>query len=196
MRRDAKVAALEVAFRRLPISRRETSAIPYEEVIPGIARQLMLMGGKPTPQRKKVSIQKAKRELERLARLSGATAEALRELSQTAIDLLSLKPEFLSIREQASWLRLLSADAQSAASSCLPTEQRVRQKNPRPVEVARVVALHYFRLTGEKPRRRNTWDGKAYGPFLELLNAVYKVLGVKASADAVLKTGALAGMEF
>ena len=57
--------------------------------------------------------------------------------------------------------------------------------------------MHYFRLTGEKPTRRSTLNGKAYGPFLDLLNAVYEILCVKASADSVMKDGVvLRSMEF
>ena len=41
---EAKKAALEDVFSKLPIQRDETAkGIPYESMIPGIARQLMLM---------------------------------------------------------------------------------------------------------------------------------------------------------
>jgi len=33
-----------------------------------------------------------------------------------------------------------------------------------------------------------TKDGKAYGPFLDLLNAVYEILGVRASAESQART--------
>jgi hypothetical protein len=113
-----------------------------------------------------------------------------------ALDALNYRPA--PLRELQATLRKLRPNLRilQVAAKTAKAPKRERSKKVQPRKLARFVALHYFLLTGERPTRRNKIDGPAYGPFLELLNAVYGVLGVKASADAVLKSGALNSMEF
>ena len=171
---DTKRAALENAFRNLLIGREETpKAIPYEILIPGIVREVMRMGPEPFVDKKK--LQKVARSLDSAAAAMG--------------DLLPF-PD--ALKGAALKLRVWHAAAETAVAEA----KKSRRKRVHPAKIARFVALHYFRLTGERPTRRNKIDGPAYGPFLELLDTVYGSLGVKASADGVLKSGALNSMEF
>jgi hypothetical protein len=53
-----------------------------------------------------------------------------------------------------------------------------------PRKIARVVAQHYFRLTGRKPTVPKK-DGKACGPFLDLLSAVFRTLDLGGKVSAL-----------
>jgi hypothetical protein len=155
----------------------------------------MLMRPNPGVRGPKVgSPDTAKKELRKLAGKAKALIKVLDDLSQTALHALNYRQATLG--ELKTRLRILhaTADAREVNADIAKSKRRTE---PRKVQIARVVAQHYYGLTGQKPTRRVKWDdGRAYGPFLELLNAVYGILDIKASADAVIKSGAIAAMEF
>ena len=128
-----------------------------------------------------------------LSKQMSAAVAAIDALSRTALDALPLRLEVLDLRELQRQQRLLGAAAKAAEV----TPTAAARKNVLPVEIAHEVALHYIQLTGEKQTRRSdAIDGKAYGPFLDLLDDVYAALGIKASADYVIRNGCFELMDF
>lgn len=179
-------AALEDAFRKLPIRRgKATAGIPYEALISGLGRHLMLMrpnpGGHPP---KVVSVGTATKELRNLAAKAGALIETLDDLSRTAVDALNYRQDALmSLKTQ---LQILRGSATSVEIPEAPENTgRGAPKKFQPRKIAEVVAQHYFGLTGKVPTRNVDSDqGNSYGQFVELLKTVYDILGVDASADS------------
>jgi hypothetical protein len=167
-----KCAALEDAFRKVPIRRGEvTPAIPYDFLIPDIAGQLMRMIPNPRPK-----ALPPKEALRRLTRSIGHTVEVLDGLPPTVLDALNYQRS--ALRKLQAQLRILHFAAKTA-------EVVTRRSAPTKLQeqkIARVVAQHYFALTGKKPTVTvRVKDGKA-SPFLELLTAVYRIIGLNVSA--------------
>jgi hypothetical protein len=170
---DAKCAVLEDAFCKLTIQRDETATgISYKSVIPGIARELMLMA--PISRPKAASA----RAIRSLTSSTGRTIKVLDNLSQSALDTLNYPPD--DLRELTKKLRMLHAAAETRVSQ-RPDGQ---PKKVQPGKIAQVVAQHYFALTGERPTVRVKDGEKAYGPFLELLSTIFYILDVDASAES------------
>jgi hypothetical protein len=173
----SKCAALEGAFRKLQIRRGEAAqGIPYEFFIPSIGPQLMLMV--PNPRPKALPPKKA---LHSLTRSIGQTLELLERLPGAVLDALNYRKA--ALRELETNLRILhfavkTAEVETRRSAPTKTQEQ---------KIARVVAQHYFALTGKKPTVSvSVKDGNA-SPFVELLTAVYGTLGVKASAASQAK---------
>jgi hypothetical protein len=168
---EKKNTALEAAFRNLQIKQFEkATGIPYKFLIPGMGRELMLMS--PIPRPKTIG---AKKALDNLTQSTGLIIKVLDSLPQTVLDALNFQPA--ALRELKTKLRILHVVAKQAdvnARSGAP-------KKAQPSKIALVVARHYYGLTGKKPTVPKK-DGIAYGPFLELLKAVYGILDIKASA--------------
>lgn len=185
---EEKCAELEDAFRKLPIRRNEAApGIPYEFIIPGIGRELMLMrpnSGVHPP--KAVSADAAKKELRDLARKTEALIEVLDGLSRTSLDALNYRE--VALRKLKTNLRIFQTGIiTTEVQESLVNTGRGAPKKIQPRKIARLVAQHYYALTGKKPTAPSK-DGKAYGPFVELLNAVYRILGVEASAESQTKS--------
>ena len=167
-------AELEAAFRKLPIAPPDDGRIPYEWVIPGIGRQLALM--KPVD-RKVASPDATKRKL--VALKKHAKLVALKEHAKilcedmSAMALLPLK------------LRILIVEIAHAEDTKLPPPAgRGAPQKSQVTQVTRTVAEHFYGLTGKRPTRITPPEGgKAHGPFLEFLATIYRILGVKASAE-------------
>jgi hypothetical protein len=172
---EAKCAALEDAFRKLSIRRGKARiGIPYESVLPGIPRQLMLMAPISRPKAKS-----SKKGLCNLEQLTARTVKVLDGLSQDALDSLNYRQTALT--ELKTKLRMLHV-----AAKAVDFKARLGQpKKVQPRKIACVVAQHYFSLTGERPTVRVKDGEKAYGPFLGLLRSVFDILGVNnASAES------------
>ncbi len=169
---NEKCAALEAAFNRLrePPATHEDK-IPYKMVIPGIARELMLM----TPVQKPKSAA-AEKGLQKVAAHAGHTVEALDSLSEDALQALNLGPA--AIRRLRTTLRILKIAAKSA--EIRPSPRVATKVQPR--KIARRVGEHYCALTGKLRPTVPDRNGVPYGPFLELLIEVFRILGVNASA--------------
>ena len=158
-------AELEAAFRKLPIAPPDEGGIPYECLIPGIGRQLALM--KPVD-RKVASPDATKRKLVALKKHAKILCEDM-----SAMALLPLK------------LRILIVEIAHAEDPKLPPPAgRGAPQKSQVTQVARTVAEHFYGLTGTRPTRITPpGGGKAHGPFLEFLATIYRILGIKASAE-------------
>jgi hypothetical protein len=174
---ESKCAALELAFRRLAIQRSEVvQGIPYEFFIPSIGPQLILMV--PNPRPKTLPPKKALRSL---LRSTGNTIEALDRLPRPVLDALNYQPAALS--KLLMQLRILHAAVKTV-------ELETRRSAPTKFQeqkIARVVAQHYFALTGRKPTVSVSHRNGSPSPFVELLTSVYSILGVKVSAASQAK---------
>jgi hypothetical protein len=103
---------LEDAFRKLRIRRGAAAqGIPYELLIPGIARQLMLMA--PNPRSKALPPKKALRSLTRSV---GQTIEALDRFPESALDALNYKQA--ALRKLVTNLRILHFAVKTAEVAC------------------------------------------------------------------------------
>jgi hypothetical protein len=165
---QTKCAALEDAFRRQAIQPASKMAgIPYEFFIPDMGQQLLLM----TPiQHPKCAPDK--KGLLDLAQSTGRTIKVLERLSENALTALNYRrPALASLKTN---LRILHVAAKTAEVKA----RRGAPKKIQPRKITEVVAQHYYGLTGKKPTVPSK-DGKAYGPFLELLGDIFKILGVK-----------------
>jgi hypothetical protein len=158
-------AELEAAFRKLPIAPPDDGGIPYESLMPGIVRGLALM---KAIDRKVASRDAAKRKLLAMQKHAKMLCEDM-----SAMALMPLK------------LRLLIVEIAHAEIPKLPLSggKGAPQKGLAG-KIARTVAEHFFGLTGTKPTRITPpKGGKAHGPFLALLTTIYRILGIKASAE-------------
>jgi hypothetical protein len=201
----SKCAALANAFRKLTIRRPTGTGIPCEFFIGDIGRQLMPM--RPVPRRKlrfvlevkrkkgapklneqwdetpiieDLPAKKAPKALHDLARSASRTLALLDGLSQPALDALNYQKD--ALRQLRIGLIVLYGAAIQAKVSPATKPEKIQER-----KIARVVAQHYYDLTGKAPSV-STKDGKANGPFLDLLNAVYEILDVRASAESQART--------
>lgn len=193
---EAKCAALEIAFRGLPIRRATGVGISYEFLIPDISRQLMLMIPNPRVRIARtgedlravpLSILPTEDGLKRLAQSTGRTVKTLDGLSQTALDALNYKSA--ALRELTTKIRILQAAAEVAGDEIAKAkEAKVKAGRGRPPKVepspaqkiARVVAQHYRGLTGD--------EAKAPTRLIRLLCEVYRILGIEARARSQLES--------
>jgi hypothetical protein len=196
---ESKFAALEEAFRGLPIKRAATPGAVniYELIIPVIVRQLLVMGRGSRPRL-------SAKEEKRLRNLLPVVAAG--SLSQADLEMLSRRPRPLptkkglhdleqSIGRTLEALDNLSQPALDALKETMPdpflywlkmnlsilrvSAQQSKDKinveagAPEKVQIshiARAVGRLYFGLTEKKPTESNK-------PFVTLLGAVYDVLG-------------------
>jgi hypothetical protein len=86
-------------------------------------------------------------------------------------------------------LRILIACAEGAVIPDLPENVgRGSPKKVRAQKIARIVAIHYWHLTGRLPARTNDpGTSQTSGQFVNLLKDIFSILGVKASAGAQTK---------
>ena len=179
---DERRAELEDAFRGLSENNETTSENPYEQVIPNIARELMLISPIMPKAPGEVTEHRAKRELSNIAKTLN---EALGSLSETSLAALNFRRE--ALLSLMTTLGILSHSASKANIPQISGNSGLGQpKKVQPRQIALVVARHYNGLTGKAPTVPSK-DGKAYGPFMGLLKKVYEIIGVDASAEAQAK---------
>jgi hypothetical protein len=170
---EEKSAALEKLFRDLPICTTATG-IPYESLIPGVPRQLLLMRPGLSRSRSKIG---AKKGLHILAQSAHRAVAALDSLSQSALAALSYQPA--ALQRLKTDLRILAAAAREGK---VRKAGRPKQDGPsQATKIARAVAQHYCGLTNKAPTAHDQ-------RFVELLSAVYADLGVKAKARSQAMT--------
>ena len=170
---EEKSEALAKLFRDLPICTTATG-IPYESLIPDIPDQLLLMAPRRSPPRPKIA--GAKKALRTLAQSAHRTVVALDGLSPKALAALNYRPA--ALRRLKTDLRILAAGAREGKV----TTGRPTQAGPsQAAKIARAVAGHYRGLTNKTPTAHDH-------RFLDLLKAVYVVLGVRASARSQAMT--------
>jgi hypothetical protein len=180
---DAKRAALEEAFRKLPIQHSKAmTGIPYESLLPDIPRQLMLMAHIPRSEAEFYAAKnnlRNKNGLHKLAKKIGDVIKVLDGLSRDALDSLNYRQTALS--ELKTKLRIFH-EVTKAAKFHAPRRQPPKVQARK---LARVVGQHYYGLTGRIPAKTvDSISGNARGQFIDLLRTVYKILGIKASAEA------------
>jgi hypothetical protein len=170
-------AALERIFRELPIGASAENAIPYRETIPSIVRELLVMN--PRDSRRKTSdsgYSSARKALDALARSANRTVRILDGLADPAVAALNYQPAALSgLKTQ---LRILATVAEKATT---PSPQRQAPQKEQARKIARIVAIHYERLTGDAPTAPTD---VCESPYAETLRKVYKVRGVAAKAES------------
>jgi hypothetical protein len=206
--KETKQSELEDAFRKLLPNNGNSKAIPYETVIHGIARELLTMvppkilsddelktltaamrslgisGEAPRGIQKKDA---PKKSLVNLRNASARLVKVLDQLSPDVLDALTsdsedkgaLKIERRALARLHSTLRILNLVANN-------TEVRGKRSAPekiQPYKITKTVAVHYFCLTGKDPTVSRPEQKKPKWAFFNLLTTVYKILGVKASAD-------------
>ncbi len=205
---ERKQVALETALRKAAHRKAaaqpscSANAIPFEFLIPGIAWQLILMVPNPGIRRRQpVSAEKATRERHDLAGKIDKCLNSLDGLSPTAIGALNYRRE--ALRDVQLKLRILKAcaetsepaSAEPASAEPASAEPASAAKGGRPRKVsakniAEVVGQHFRGLTGKRPTVSvyppvgvKEKDGKAYGPFLDLMTDVFTALEIKASPE-------------
>ena len=131
-----------------------------------------------------VSRATAEKQIENVARLADKLNEAINRLSRTAeLSLCGGNPYQLISDVKLNlcdlWDATISADFSNVPDNSgmgAPPKNDARQ-------VAWLVALFYYRLTGKNPTV-SADEGTSYGPFLGLLEEIYSILDYPASADA------------
>jgi hypothetical protein len=155
---------VEAAFRKLPIAPPVGPGIPYDTLIPRIAHELSWM--RPIG-RNVASERKAIRKLITLKKKAHVLSGDMSTMVQLPLSPLSV-----------------SATADMEIPQLPQPLRGGAPKKDLAALVARRVAEHYFHLTGKRPTRITPpGGGKARGPFIELLTAIYEILGIKASAE-------------
>ena len=166
---EEKIKALENAFREIA-SRYPGEAGQGEIFIDGLGRRLWLM--RPTESRdlqgetvwpiSRVTKKKARiLVLKAAAALKGVSPAEAHELGLNWVSLFVLRQQ------------LKSTAAKAAPVRGAPRKDQTRK-------IGEVVATHYWVLTGKKPTVPKM--GGPYGPFLDLMTTVFKILGIKDSA--------------
>lgn len=197
--------AIEAAFRKLPIARpTDPEKLSYESLIPSIPRQLLVergnvrlrdMGDVAVAEmwryidahkrhEELASSSTTKREIASLARHARALFGAIDSLHKPAIDALNYRKEALTgplgIRTK---LKVLIAAADSATVPELPANAgRGRRPHVQARKIAFEVAKHFYALTDKLPTVR-TLEGKAYGPFIDLLGDVFAALEIRDAVE-------------
>jgi len=164
--------ALEDAFRSLPIKRpKKANAIPYDLLIPAMGRQLILMTPSRPPQTVVPKIA--------LRNLNQSSAQIIKVLDSLSSDELSaLNHGSMGLQELTIRLKVLHKVTAKPVVKRPPG----RPTKIQPAKITKVVAQHYYRLTGRKPAVSKNLHGVAGGCFLELVQKVFMILGVEASA--------------
>jgi hypothetical protein len=141
-----------------------------------------------------------KKELKDLAKKAQELAKCLASLHKPAIVALANVPKPLLYRRELKELATHISEAASEAASGLASDTashddsskmskkkgRGRTPNRLAIGIARILAFDYEELTGKPPTIR-TLNGKAYGPFLNLVTDVFNALGLEARPEAMAK---------
>jgi hypothetical protein len=161
---------IESAFRKLPFAPPVEGQIPYTLCMPGIVRQLSLM--KP---------------LSRRFASGGDTTRKLVALKGLAKKLCE---DTFAMAHVPLTHRILIAQLAHEEIPDFPTMAgRGAPQKELAARVAQEVALHYFGLTGKRPTRITPLDDrKGHGDFAELLGTIFRLLGIKASAENQTKS--------
>lgn len=184
---NAKCEAIEAAFSRLPAA----SDDPVKGMIPGIAARHLV----------RMRLDACSAEEENRIRKLPAVAP-MDSLSQNDWEALRRSPRPPNAKEQRQLASVLDAlvklppaarDMLSRKypsflihANALRAEIQIKRGQPKKVqkmEIARVVARYYYYRTGKNPTV-GTQEGRAYGPFLQLLTTVYEILGIEGGCEA------------
>ena len=162
-------AELEAVFRALPISRPRDGRIPVEWTMPELVRELATLRDH---KRQGSTWNETKRKLLAMKKYANAV----------------LKDDPLAIAHFPFELRIL-VGAVADAEFPGPPSGRGQPQKTLARKVARITAERFFALTQKRPTRITPVEGStsATNPFVELLDKVYRILGIKASAASQAK---------
>jgi hypothetical protein len=171
-------ARIEAAFRELAIPAHRGQGIPYAFVIPGMGRQILVETGfgpdRHIPNSMPASAKATQKEIAGLRKRAAELHTALGSLHKPAVDALGYRKP--PADDLPTHLRILIASAVKPGPAGRGSP--IRAQN-----IARIVATHYWRLTGRLPARTNDPDtSQTSGRFVNLLRDIVSILGVKADA--------------
>jgi hypothetical protein len=170
---DPITAKIEALLRKLPQPPQredgsEREAIPYESLMPGIVRELTLLAGTPRPTLQTEVIEKRVAAIKKHADALNADLRAMTSLP------LQWRAAILVIAQEE--IPSLTKKAGKGA----PVKHRARK-------AARIMAQHFFGLTGASPARITDHD-RPPSAFVDLLTTIFAILGIDAKADSQAKT--------
>jgi hypothetical protein len=190
---NAKCEAIEAAFRELPAVSDDD---PTTDLLLGVvARQLVKM----KLDRRSAEEESRIRELPAVApmdSLSKSDWDALRRSPRppNAKELQQLSRALKALGKLPPPVQdMLSREAPGfliCAKTLLSAERKAGRGQPKKTqkgEIAWKVGYIYHRRTGKKPTVSNQEEGKARGPFLNLLTNVYQILGIPGGAERQAK---------
>jgi hypothetical protein len=166
---DETKTEIEATLRKLPMPPAEPGRLSPQMLLPDMARELATQRPHrfdPIPW--------------------DQTVRKLRVLKRRAKALLPPLPKrtFLPLN-----IRLLLAQIADMEIPPRPRRDTGAPKKYLAAKVARSTAEFYFALTGNRPTRIIPWQHGSMigGPFVELLDRIYKILGIDASAKSQAK---------
>ena len=190
----SKREAIETAFRKLPL-------LPgYEPILAGaliFLTDLDTSGPGTRPVQFTVYDSKTLVELKHLEKLACKLADHIEGLHQSSIvaihdwnTRLEFPTQLRNLGEQAKQASLRE-EAKLAAASTAPTPSKGgRPEDMRVQIVASMLASFYFKLTGHQPTLRidsHLDDLTPHGPFFELVEAVFGIIGLKGSTEHAVR---------
>jgi len=215
-------AAIEAAFRKLPISRPDNpEKLSYECAIPGIGRELLLMKGNEPPPNLKTADKTTNtmwrgvaalrrhteaasgaatvKELAALKKHADALLDAIEALHKPAIDALNYRTgALIGPAGLTTKLRVLNVAVSQATIPEPPANSgRGRRKMDQPFGIALAAAEHFYRLTDNMPGVTVLYaDGKAGGQFVDLLKEVFAAVGINGSVEYYARKAVTAMKEY
>jgi hypothetical protein len=179
-------AQLQEALLRLPLDPNHSES-NRDLLLPGIARQLALMVGNDQPplSTRAAASNTTKRELKDVQKHANALLKTLEGLHEPAITALSDIGPLWPQGKLTLLLRVLIAAVDSAEiAETAPTAGRGRLPNLQATRIAEYLKQYFPLLTG-KPATVSTRseDGKAYGPFLDAVTEIFRILRIDASPE-------------
>jgi hypothetical protein len=157
------------------------AAIPYRHVIPGIARQLILM---QTVDASRERTKLVESELTNVRKKAAKLADTISRLSDDAMVALDLSARLQAIH-LIDDLESIAAASKNAVST-LPQWSKKAARKPSATKIVEFLYREFERLNG-KPPTLTVSGGRAGGLFLGLVQTVFDALSVKASAEATAR---------
>jgi hypothetical protein len=188
-------AAIEAALDALPKDQTipPPGVLPYWITIPEAARELRMMGSgtkKTRANDEQADIATTTRELKEIANLARKLKSALDTAHAPALSV--FRDGYVSdIRGR---LNILGAITRFASPPPPTGPVRGRKNTHLATKVAIQTAQHYRGITGLNPTVITPQNGKAHGPFIDLLAIVFDTCGIKESVESQARK-AVAAME-
>lgn len=183
---EESAAKIEQTLRSLRVQMppENRAAIPIERLIPGFVRELMHIAHSSNsirPYDKVNSRSAADKELKDLGQAAKKLLDKVEGLHRPAIDALIYRDYWWN--RFRTDLRVLVVAAEHAEISDVDPKSG-RDENIMPFKIALKLATLYEALTGYVPTRRtNAMSNEAYGPYLNLVSAVFETLEIDANPE-------------
>jgi len=190
---EAVSEEINCAFRKLEIKDEAKHLLP--NIIDALA--LIPKGdvGTPPPGFRLKGKKACRSELDKISELSDKLVGVIGDLAQPSIVALADAGllQVIHHKELVSMLKQVSAIAQRADVSKVSENQGAgRPKNNLAGGVANILASNYAKLTGKAPTVSTNNSGSQalpYGDFFDLVESVFKALGIDASPEAAARLG-------